>query len=164
MTFLTGTLLTRGRRTVAAALRARGNRTAGTWSLFPPVLNRACWYPLAVPHQWLVRLVETGVPAGERRDRVSDDTRERRWGRTISIRGQERERALSSRERSVRRPGLRWIVMAGVGTLPGTPQRWAWPFVWVLATTPDVRPAGPATHDHRDVGAAEDPPGETMAP
>src|SRR5260370_41883404 len=35
-------------------------------------------------------------------------------------------------------PGLRWIVMAVVVTLPWTPQKWALPFVCVLATTPEV--------------------------
>ena len=37
MTLLTGTLLTQGRRTVAAALRASGNEQAGNWSLFRSV-------------------------------------------------------------------------------------------------------------------------------
>ena len=39
MTLLTGTLLTRGRRTVTAALRASGNAQAGKGSLFHQVLN-----------------------------------------------------------------------------------------------------------------------------
>ena len=46
--------------------------------------------------------------------------------------------ALSSRKRSVSSPGLRWIVMAVVVTLPWTQQRWALPFLCVLATTPEV--------------------------
>jgi hypothetical protein len=41
----------------------------------------------------------------------------------------------SSRERSVSSPGLRWIVMAVVGTRPWTKQRWALPFLCALATT-----------------------------
>jgi hypothetical protein len=35
-------------------------------------------------------------------------------------------------------PGLRWIVMAVVVALPWTKQRWALPFLCVLATTPEV--------------------------
>ena len=35
-------------------------------------------------------------------------------------------------------PGLRWIVMAVVVTLPWTKQKWALPFLCVLATTPEV--------------------------
>ncbi|HEY6412000.1 MAG TPA: hypothetical protein VIY29_31460 [Ktedonobacteraceae bacterium] len=55
-----------------------------------------------------------------------------------SLRGHYRDSALSSREREVRSPGLRWIVMAVVVTLPWTKQRWALPFLCVLATTPEV--------------------------
>jgi DDE superfamily endonuclease len=138
MTLLTGTLLTRGRRTVAAALRASDNSMAGNWSLFHQVLNRARWAPLAVSRQLLLLIVETFVPAGACVDLVIDETLERRWGRKISKRGHYRDSALSSRERSVSSPGLRWIVMAVVVTVPWTKQRWALPFLCVLATTPEV--------------------------
>ncbi len=56
---------------------------------------------------------------------VIDETLERRWGPKISKRGHYRDSALSSRKRSVSSPGLRWMVMAVVVTLP-------------LATTPEV--------------------------
>ena len=138
MTLLTGTLLAQGRRTVAAALRASGNAQATNWSLFHQVLNRARWSPLAVSRQLLLLIVETFVPAGASVDLVIDETLERRWGSKISKRGHYRDSALSSRERSVSSPGLRWIVMAVVVTLPWTKQRWALPFLCVLATTPEV--------------------------
>jgi len=69
---------------------------------------------------------------------VIDETLERRWGTKISKRGHYRDSARSSRERSVSSPGLRWIVMAVVVTLPWTQQHWALPFLCVLATTPEV--------------------------
>jgi DDE superfamily endonuclease len=138
MTLLSGTLLAQGRRTVAAALRASGNDQVTNWSSFHQVLNRARWSPLAVSRQLLLLIVETFVPAGESRDLVIDETLERRWGRKISKRGHYRASALSSRERSVSSPGLRWIVMAVVVTLPWTKQRWALPFLCVLATSPEV--------------------------
>jgi hypothetical protein len=138
MTLLTGTLLAQGRRTVAAALRASGNEQATNWSLFHQVLNRARWSPLAVSRQLLLLIVETFVPAGACVELVIDETLERRWGRKISKRGHYRDSALSSRERSVSSPGLRWIVMAVVVTVPWTKQRWALPFLCVLATTPEV--------------------------
>jgi DDE superfamily endonuclease len=138
MTLLTGTLLAQGRRTVAAALRASGNAQASNWSLFHQVLNRARWSPLAVSRQLLLLIVETFVPAGACVDLVIDETLERRWGSKISKRGHYRDSALSSRERSVSSPGLRWIVMAVVVTLPWTKQKWALPFLCVLATTPEV--------------------------
>src|SRR5437867_5711182 len=138
MTLLTGTLLAQGRRTVAAALRASGNAQASNWSSFHQVLNRARWSPLAVSRQLLLLIVETFVPAGESVDLVIDETLERRWGSKISKRGHYRDSALSSRKQSVSSPGLRWIVMAVVVTLPWTKQRWALPFLCVLATTPEV--------------------------
>src|SRR2546430_800609 len=138
MTLLTGTLLAQGRRTVAAALRASGNEQAINWILFHQVLNRARWSPLAVSRQLLLLIVETFVPAGACVDLVIDETLERRWGRKISKRGHYRDSLLSSRDRSVISPGLRWIVMAVVVTLPWTKQRWALPFLCVLATTPEV--------------------------
>jgi hypothetical protein len=72
-------------------------------------------------------------------DLVIDETLERRWGSKISKRGHYRDSARSSRERSVSSPGLRWIVMAVVVDLPWTKQKWALPFLCVLATTPEVR-------------------------
>ena len=138
MTLLTGTLLAQGRRTVAAALRHSGNGMAGNWSSFHQVLNRARWSPLAVSRQLLLLIVATFVPAGACVDLVIDETLERRWGSKISKRGHYRDSALSSRERSVSSPGLRWIVIAVVVTLPWTKQKWALPFLCVLATTPEV--------------------------
>src|SRR5437764_5332728 len=138
MMLLTGTLLAHGRRTVAAALRASGNGMAANWSSFHQVLNRARCSPLAVSRQLLLLIVETFVPAGACVDLVIDETLERRWGSKIRKRGHYRDSALSSRERSVSSPGLRWIVMAVVVTVPWTKQRWALPFLCVLATTPEV--------------------------
>jgi DDE superfamily endonuclease len=83
MALLTGTLLAKGRRTVAAALRASGNDQATNWSSFHQVLNRARWSPLAVSRQLLMLIVETFVPAGASVDLVIDETLERRWGSKI---------------------------------------------------------------------------------
>src|SRR5258707_4590655 len=114
MTLLTGTLLAQGRRTVAAALRSTGNEMAGNWSSFYHVLNRARWSPLAVSRQLLLLIVETFIPAGASVDLVIDETLERRWGRENNKRGDYRDSALSSRERSVSRPRFPSVVM-GVG-------------------------------------------------
>ncbi len=138
MTLLTGTLLAHGRRTIAGALRHTGNESETNFSTFHQVLNRARWSPLAVSHQLLTIIVETFVQAGGTLELVIDETLERRWGPKISKRGHYRDSALSSRKRSVSSPGLRWIVMAVVVTLPWTKQRCALPFLCVLATTPAV--------------------------
>ncbi len=138
MILLTGTLLAHGRRTVATALRQTGHERATNFSTFHQALNRARWSPLAVSRQLLTTIVETFVQAGGTLELVIDETLERRWGPKISKRGHYRDSALSSRKRSVSSPGLRWIVMAVVVTLPWTNQRCALPFLCVLATTPEV--------------------------
>ncbi|HEY6409404.1 MAG TPA: transposase [Ktedonobacteraceae bacterium] len=100
---------------VTAEMRWRqGSRT------FHHVLNRARWSALAVSRQLLTTIVETFVQAGGTLELVIDETLERRWGPKISKRGHYRDSALSSRKRSVSSPGLRWIVMAAVVTLPWT--------------------------------------------
>src|SRR6266849_5612063 len=138
MTLLTGTILARGRRTVTAALWQTGHHLDSNFSRFHQVLNRARWSPLELSRHLLLLIMESFIQAGGGIDIVIDETLERRWGAKISKRGHYRDSALSSRKRSVSSPGLRWIVMAVVVTLPWTKQRWALPFLCVLATTPEV--------------------------
>src|SRR5947209_14263370 len=135
---LVGTLLARGRRTVTAALRQMGLQMEPHFSAFHQVLNRARWSPLAVSRRLLQVLVGTFVHAGGTVEIVIDETLERRWGRKISKRGHWRDSLRSSKEHSVSTSGLRWVTMALVVSLPWTKQRWALPFLSVLATTPKV--------------------------
>jgi hypothetical protein len=83
-------------------------------------------------------VVSTFVGVGGMVDIVIDETLERRWGRKMRQRCHWRDSRLSSRQRHVTTSGLRWVVMAVVVTLPWTQQRWALPFLSVLATTPTV--------------------------
>src|SRR6266852_6908921 len=138
MTLLRGTLLARGRRTVTAALWQTGHQQDPHFSAFHQVLNRACWSPLLASRRLLTLIIQPFVQAGGSLDIVIDETLERRWGSKIRKRGHYRDSALSSRKRSVSSPGLRWIVLAVVVTVPWTQQRWALPFLCVLATTPEV--------------------------
>ena len=138
LTLLRGTLLARGRRTVTAALWQTGHQQDPHFSAFHQALNRARWSPLEASRQLLALIVETFVQAGGTLDIVIDETLERRWGAKIGKRGHYRDSARSSRQRSVSSPGLRWIVLAVVVRVPWTRQRWALPFLAVLATTPDV--------------------------
>jgi hypothetical protein len=85
--------------------------------------------------QLLLLIVATFVPDGESVDLVIDETLERSFGSKSSLRGHYRDSALSSRKQSVSSPGLRSLVMAVVVRLPWTRQRWALPFLCVLATT-----------------------------
>jgi DDE superfamily endonuclease len=123
LTLLRGTLLARGRRTVTAALGQTGHEQDPHFSAFHQVLNRARWSPLQASRHLLQLLIETFVQAGGTLDIVIDETLERRWGSKIRKRGHYRDSALSSHERSVSSPGLRWIVLAIVVTVPWTKQR-----------------------------------------
>ena len=122
---LRGTLLARGRRTVTAALRQMGHHQDPNFSTFHHVLNRARWAPLKASRYLLTLILETFGQAGGTLDVVIDETLERRWGAQIRKRGHYRDGALSSLAHSVSSPGLRWIVLAVVVTLPWTRQRWA---------------------------------------
>ncbi|SRR5712691_529791 len=79
-----GTLLTHGRRTVTAALRAVGLQEERHFNLFHHVLSRARWSPLLLSHLLLVLLVRTFVPLGATVEIVVDETLERRWGPHIT--------------------------------------------------------------------------------
>jgi hypothetical protein len=54
-------------------------------------------------------------------------------------------------------------MMARAVTLPWTTQRWALPFLCVLATTPEVSEQLHAARDDRQVGASDAQPGSPMA-
>ncbi len=75
-----GTLLTHGRRTVAAALRAVGLHEERHFNRFHHVLSRARWSPLRISRILLLLLVQTFVPKGGTVELVIDETLERRWG------------------------------------------------------------------------------------
>ncbi|GAC1645043.1 MAG: hypothetical protein NVS4B2_34620 [Chloroflexota bacterium] len=133
-----GALLTRGRHTVAAALRSMGVQRQRGWSKYHHVLNRARWSPLLVS-RILLKLVVMTFPSPDQVVKiVIDETLERRWGPKIAKRGHWRDSRLSSHQMNVTTSGLRWVVMAVIVTPPWTRRSWALPFLSVLATTPKV--------------------------
>ena len=81
LVLLVGTLLTRGRHTVAAALRQMNLHHKADWAKYHHVLNRSNWSALQVSRILLKLLVTTFVSAGGTADIVIDETLERRWGR-----------------------------------------------------------------------------------
>jgi hypothetical protein len=133
-----GTLLARGRRTVAAALRQMGKAQARNFSTYHQVLNRASWSPLELSRRLLLLLVRLFVPTGLGLTFVVDETLERRWGRRISLRGHYRDPLASSKQRSVSASGVRWVVIMLIITPPWTTRSWALPVMSVPAPTPKV--------------------------
>jgi hypothetical protein len=79
-----GTLLTHGRRTITAALRAVGLQEERHFNLFHHILSRARWSPLRSSHLLLLLLVQTFVAKGATVEIVADETLERRWGPHIT--------------------------------------------------------------------------------
>ncbi len=165
MLLLTGTLLAKGRRTVAAALRASGNAQRGNFSLFHQVLNRARWSALAVSRQLLLLIVETFVPAGTCLDLVIDETLERRWGEKITKRGHYRDSALCSKERKVEQPRAQMDRDSGRRHRPLDKAALGLTLCVCAGNHPaSQRQTGQAAQDHRDVGASDPEPGASMAP
>lgn len=133
-----GTLLARGRRTVAAALRQMGRGDQPDFSLYHQVLNRAKWSARQLSRLLLLALLQAFVAPGGSVTLVIDEHLERRWGALIHKRGHFRDPLLSSRKRSVSNSGLRWIVMALVVNVPWTSRCLALPVLSVLAPSPKV--------------------------
>ena len=130
-----GTLLTKGRHTVTAALKMLGLDQHHNWPKFHNVLNRAKWNALAVSKILLQLLIAAFVPHDAPVEIVVDETLERRWGRKINKKGHWRDAVASSHGKNVASIGLRWLVFALVVKLPWSKRRWALPFVSTLLTT-----------------------------
>ena len=78
-----GTLLARGRRTVAAALRQMGRGDEKDFSLYHQVLNRASWSARELSRLLLLALIKAFVASGGSLTFVIDEHLERRWGPSI---------------------------------------------------------------------------------
>ena len=141
-----GTLLVRGRRTVAAALRVMGHAHDGSFSAYHQVLNRAAWAPLAISRVLLLLLVATFLAPGAAIEVLIDEHLERRWGPRLLKRGHYRDPLLSSKGRAVSTSGLRWICCMLLVPLPWTDRRWALPFLTILTTPPAVDAAAGQRH------------------
>lgn len=133
-----GTLLTRGRHTVTAALKMLGLDQAHNWPKYHNLLNRASWSSLYVAALLLDLLVKTLLAPTAPLEVVVDETLERRWGRKIKKRGHWRDSLASSHSQNVTTSGLRWCVAALAVKLPWSKRTWALPFLSVLMTTPKV--------------------------
>jgi DDE superfamily endonuclease len=135
---IVGTLLTRGRRTVAAALRQMGLRDEPHFRLYHQVLNRARWSTLDLSRRLLYLLVQTFVAVGGELTFVIDETLERRRGRRLRTRGHDRDPLASSKQCSIATSGVRWIVLTLIITPPWTQRSWALPVLSVPAPSPEV--------------------------
>jgi hypothetical protein len=129
-----GSLLARGPRTVASALRAMGKSQERHFTNYHRVLNRAVWSGLAAGGTLLVLVL--GLVPGTQVLVAIDDVLERRTGEHIGGRGVYRDPLMSSRAHQSKSAGLRWVVAAVLVRLPWSRRVWALPVLSVLAKPP----------------------------
>ena len=130
---LIGTILTPGKRTVAAALRVMGLKDERRFALFHQVLNRASWSSLAVGKCLLDLLIGLIYPADKPLVFGIDETIERRWGEKIATRGIYRDPVRSSDSHFVKASGLRWISLMLLTPIPWAQRIWALPVMTAIA-------------------------------
>ena len=129
---LTGAILARGQRTVAALLRVMGLSDEQHFVNYHRVLNRAGWSSLAISQMLLQLLVQVFVPSGPILI-GGDDTIERRRGEQIKAKGIYRDPVRSSHSHFVKASGLRWLTLMLLVPIPFAERVWALPFLTVLA-------------------------------
>jgi hypothetical protein len=129
---MAGALLTRGRHTVANALRLMGLGDCTRFQCYHRVLSRAKWAPHRAAKILLRLLVAALVPEGEIVTGI-DETLERRRGKNIKAKGIYRDSARSSKGFFVKSSGLRWICLMLLAPIPWAKRIWALPFLTVLA-------------------------------
>ena len=127
-----GAVLAPGKRTVTQALRVMTLANKPGFGRYHEVLNRARWDARDVARRALLHLLAVLSPSGEVVIGI-DDTIERRWGGKIKARGIYRDAVRSSHGHFVKTSGLRWLSLAVMLPLPFAGQRWALPFLTVLA-------------------------------
>lgn len=132
LVLVAGAILTPGRRTVCAALRAMGLSQTRRWTCYHRVLNRAKWSSLAGSRVLPGLLVAMFAPAGPLVVGV-DETIERRWGAKIAAKGLYRDAVRSSKDYFVKVSGLRWLCLMLLVPLPWAGRVWALPVLTILA-------------------------------
>ena len=132
LVLIVGSILSPGRRTVAAALRVMGLEQSADFTNYHRVLNRHRWSGRWVARCLFRSLVNSLVPTGPVVMGL-DDTIERRWGAKIKARGIYRDPVRSSHGHFVKVSGLRWLSIMLLPEIPWAGRIWALPFLTVLA-------------------------------
>ncbi len=130
-TLVVGALLTPGRRTVAAALRAVGLGPTRHFTTYHRVLNRARWSALSLSRLLFLLLLRTLLPNDAPIRIVVDDTLERRVGPNVPYKGLFRDPVRSTANRKVFSWGIRWLCFCLLVPLPWSRRPWALPFLAV---------------------------------
>jgi DDE superfamily endonuclease len=136
LVLLYGTLLSVGRRTVAAALRAVGLADQPHFGTYHRVLSRARWSPLRLSRLLLGLLVTAFLAPAAPLVLLVDETLERRRGRRLAWKGYCRDPLRSTGRKSVASAGIRWLCVALLVPVPWSARPWALPCLTVPALAP----------------------------
>jgi len=143
---MVGAILSPKQRTVSAALRVMGKGDEKQFQNYHRVFNRASWSSLALSGVMLGLLVAVFVPANGRVVLGADETLERRRGKKIKALGFFRDAVRSSKKHTNISPGLRWVSMMVLVSVPWSSRVWALPFLSVLAPSQETNIANGKRH------------------
>jgi len=133
LVLLCGTILTPGRRTVAAALRVVGLGADPHFSNYHRLLNRDQWSPWVLSQILLSVLVLLCLPADAPLSLLIDETLERRQGRKIRYKGWFHDAVRSTAAKVSTSLGIRWMCLALLVPVPWSRRPWALPFMIIPA-------------------------------
>ena len=135
---LYGTILTPGRRTVAAALRASGLPNAEHFTNYHRLLNRDHWSPWVLSKLLLALIVILCLPADAPLLLLIDETLERRRGRQIRYKGWFYDAVRTTAAKVATSLGIRWLCLAILVPVPWSSRPWALPFMVVPALSAQI--------------------------
>lgn len=141
-----GAILAPGKRTVSSLLQVMGLKDEKQYQNYYRVLNRASWSALAVSKILLGLLVMAFVRGEEPIIIGADTTMERRWGAKIKARSIFRDAKRSSHYYPNFSPGLRWLSLMLLVSLPWCNRIWALPFLTTLAPSRKTNEANGKRH------------------
>ena len=133
-----GALLTTGRRTVTAALRAVGLQHDRHFTTYHRVLNRDVWPPLHLSRILLQCIVTTWLAPDAALVFLIDGTQERRWGRHILYKGRYHDAVRSQPGHTLTAEGIHWLCLMVLVPLPWSTKPWALPILTVPTRTPSL--------------------------
>jgi hypothetical protein len=128
---IVGLILSRGRHTVTAALRAVGTLADGHFSTYHRVFSRAAWSTWAVG-RILATLVIELLAAAEVIILAVDETVGEHKGPKVYGKGCHRDAVRSSHRHTSYKWGHKWVVLSVVVKFPWTSRPWALPVLAVL--------------------------------
>ena len=123
-----GAILTPGRRTVTAALRAMGLDQCQRFERYHRVRTRARWSGFAVSRTLGCLLVAAVAPDGPLIVGI-DEPIERRRSAKIAATGMYRDPVRSSHSHVVKASGRRWVCLLLLVPIPWAARSWALPFL-----------------------------------